>query len=61
GMRNHPLTPMTDADLRRWLSYQTKWNVGHIALMSFVNDLCASKHPLAGFNVTVAHIGGNEI
>lgn len=31
GMRNHPLTPMTDADLRRWLSYQTKWNVGHIA------------------------------
>jgi uncharacterized protein YgbK (DUF1537 family) len=30
GMRNHPLTPMTDADLRRWLAYQTGWTVGHI-------------------------------
>ncbi|WP_316863246.1 3-oxo-tetronate kinase [uncultured Cohaesibacter sp.] len=28
GMRNHPLTPMTDPDLRRWLSLQCKTPVG---------------------------------
>ncbi|MFC3166762.1 3-oxo-tetronate kinase [Paracoccus fontiphilus] len=30
GMENHPLTPMTDPDLRRWLSRQTREGVGHI-------------------------------
>ncbi|MEM6934132.1 MAG: 3-oxo-tetronate kinase [Pseudomonadota bacterium] len=30
GMENHPLTPMTDADLRRWLKPQTRHSVGHI-------------------------------
>lgn len=34
GMKDHPLTPMTDSDLRRWLAYQTKWNVKHIAYAS---------------------------
>jgi uncharacterized protein YgbK (DUF1537 family) len=28
GMRNHPLTPMTDPDIRRWLGYQTQGKVG---------------------------------
>ncbi len=28
GMENHPLTPMTDADIRRWLQHQTKEAVG---------------------------------
>lgn len=28
GMQNHPLTPMTDPDIRRWLSQQTKGEVG---------------------------------
>lgn len=28
GMQNHPLTPMPDPDLRRWLSYQTTGPVG---------------------------------
>ncbi|CDO38976.1 conserved hypothetical protein [Novosphingobium sp. KN65.2] len=32
GMQNHPLTPMTDPDLRRWLRYQTRGSVGHVAL-----------------------------
>lgn len=32
GMRNHPLTPMTDPDLRRWLGHQTKGSVGHVSL-----------------------------
>lgn len=30
GLENHPLTPMTDPDLRRWLSLQTKGTVGHV-------------------------------
>lgn len=30
GMQDHPLTPMTDADLRRVLARQTRWPVGHI-------------------------------
>lgn len=31
GMENHPLTPMTDPDIRRWLGHQTKNNVRHVA------------------------------
>lgn len=31
GMQNHPLTPMTDPDLRRWLAPQTRHTVGHVA------------------------------
>jgi len=30
GLQNHPITPMTDADIRRWLAPQTKYAVGHI-------------------------------
>ena len=30
GMQDHPLTPMTDPDLRRVLARQTAWPVGHI-------------------------------
>ena len=30
GMENHPLTPMTDPNLRRWLSHQTRHSVGHV-------------------------------
>jgi len=30
GMQNHPLTPMTDPDLRRVLAAQTNWPVSHI-------------------------------
>jgi 3-dehydrotetronate 4-kinase len=30
GMQNHPLTPMTDADIRRWLRLQTASDVGHV-------------------------------
>jgi 3-dehydrotetronate 4-kinase len=31
GMQNHPLTPMVDADIRRWLAPQTRHTVGHVA------------------------------
>jgi uncharacterized protein YgbK (DUF1537 family) len=32
GMENHPLTPMTDPDIRRWLRRQTQGEVGLIPL-----------------------------
>ncbi len=32
GMENHPLTPMTDADIRRWLARQSRGRIGHIPL-----------------------------
>lgn len=32
GMRHHPLTPMTDPDIRRWLALQTAGDVGSIPL-----------------------------
>ena len=31
GMQNHPLTPMSDPDIRRWLKLQTRHEVGHVA------------------------------
>ncbi|MGL4976039.1 MAG: 3-oxo-tetronate kinase [Bosea sp. (in: a-proteobacteria)] len=31
GMRNHPLTPMTDPDIARWLRLQTRGEVGRVA------------------------------
>ncbi len=30
GLQNHPLNPMTDADIRRWLAAQSNTAVGHI-------------------------------
>ena len=32
GMENHPLTPMTDANIRRWLQHQTKEPVGLVSI-----------------------------
>ena len=32
GMEHHPLTPMTDPDIRRWLRRQTKGEVGLVGL-----------------------------
>ena len=32
GMRDHPITPMTDSDIRRWLRRQTTVDVGHVPL-----------------------------
>lgn len=32
GMQNHPLTPMVDPDIRRWLGHQTQSPVAHIGL-----------------------------
>jgi uncharacterized protein YgbK (DUF1537 family) len=32
GLQNHPLNPMTDADIRRWLRLQTQHEVGHVGI-----------------------------
>ncbi|WP_420413780.1 3-oxo-tetronate kinase [Roseibium sp.] len=32
GMQHHPLTPMTDPDIRRVLTRQTSWQIGHVPL-----------------------------
>lgn len=43
GMERHPLTPMTDPDIRRWLRRQTRREVGHVALDA-VRDGIAGLH-----------------
>ncbi len=48
GMENHPLTPMTDPDIRRWLAPQTKSKVGHVPAQTVV----------AGAEALRAGIGG---
>ncbi len=55
GMRNHPLTPMTDSDIRRWLALQTAMPVRHIPLQQ-VNepDLARRISSLDGLIVTDA-------
>ncbi len=47
GMQNHPLTPMTDPDIRRWLALQTKEKVGHIGLTTVRNGMAAVEEALA--------------
>lgn len=42
GMAHHPLTPMTDSDIRRWLGYQTKRGVGHLHLSALRCDAVAA-------------------
>ncbi len=37
GMENHPLTPMTDHNLVRWLNYQTKNKVGLVDITTIKN------------------------
>lgn len=32
GMQDHPLTPMTDPDIRRWLGHQSRFDVGHVSV-----------------------------
>lgn len=41
GMENHPLTPMTDPDIRRWLARQTQRDVGHVAAATVFDGTAA--------------------
>lgn len=54
GMENHPLTPMTDPDLRRWLARQTDMAVGHVAY----GAVQADQVPAA---LEVAHDAGKRL
>lgn len=50
GLQNHPLTPMTDPDIRRWLAPQTRHTVGHVdaeavlAGTQSIKDALAAEH-----------------
>ena len=47
GMRNHPLTPMTDANLVRVLAAQTRGKVGLVAVTDIENGIDAVRRRLA--------------
>lgn len=47
GLQNHPLTPMTDPDIRRWLALQTRHNVGHVDAEAVLAGTDAIKDALA--------------
>ncbi len=46
GMEHHPLTPMTDADIRRWLRPQTRHAVGHVGAESVLAGSAAIRTAL---------------
>lgn len=56
GMHSHPLTPMTDPDIRRWLGYQTRSSVGHVALDTVRQGAAVVATALAGKNDTLVII-----
>lgn len=47
GLENHPLNPMTDADIRRWLAQQTRYQVGHVAASTVFRGAEAIREGLA--------------
>jgi uncharacterized protein YgbK (DUF1537 family) len=51
GMERHPLTPMTDPDLRRWLGLQTRLAVGHLPIAAVRADPDAALARLAADGV----------
>lgn len=46
GMQNHPLTPMVDADIRRWLKPQTTHSVGHVPAVDVLQGAACIKESL---------------
>ncbi len=47
GMQNHPLTPMTDPDIRRWLARQTMNSVGLVTSQTVRKGADAVRQALA--------------
>lgn len=47
GLQNHPLTPMTDPDIRRWLKPQTRHAVGHVDAKAVLAGTQAIKDALS--------------
>lgn len=56
GMEHHPLTPMTDADLRRWLAPQTQHSVGHVP----AEDVFSGPERIAA-TLEAQHIAGHRL
>ncbi len=56
GMQNHPLTPMNDPDIRRWLSPQTKHAVGHVNAAAVLSGAKTIKEALEA-----QHHAGNRL
>lgn len=56
GMENHPLTPMADADLRRWLAPQTRHRVGHVP----AEDVFAGRNRIAA-SLDAQHGAGRRL
>lgn len=50
GMEDHPLTPMTDSDLRRWLALQSQSSVGHLPISAVLSGHAEVKAGLAQQN-----------
>jgi len=48
GMERHPLNPMTDPDIRRWLALQTAGPVGHVPLLVVRDGPPAIRRALEG-------------
>jgi len=53
-MRSHPLNPMTDSNLVRWLGRQTPSRVGLLRLRAVAGDLAAEAHRLRTDGVEIA-------
>jgi uncharacterized protein YgbK (DUF1537 family) len=47
GMQDHPLTPMTDADIPRWLRRQTKGDVGLVPYQTVMQGPVAIRDAIA--------------
>lgn len=56
GLQNHPLTPMTDPDIRRWLAPQTQHAVGHVNAAAVLAGSDAIKDAL-----TAEHEAGKRL
>jgi uncharacterized protein YgbK (DUF1537 family) len=56
GMEHHPLTPMTDPDIRRWLAPQTRHSVGHVP----ADDVFAGPERIAA-SLDAQHDAGHRL
>ena len=56
GMQNHPLTPMVDADIRRWLAPQTTHTVGHVPASAVMAGADA-----IGTSLAAQHAAGHRL
>ncbi|WP_299655468.1 3-oxo-tetronate kinase [uncultured Tateyamaria sp.] len=67
GMQNHPLTPMTDPDLRRWLALQTRYAVGHVgsgavfAGAAAIRQVFATEHEAGKRHIVVDAIRDEDL